>query len=384
MNVIDSGKFRFPFNKPYLSPGFDQRIKEVLAHGDLSGDGHYTRMSQDIISSVTATRYSFLCSSCTDALEMTSHLLGIRAGDEVIMPSFNFTSGALAVANLGATPVFVDIDPLSLNIDANLIEREITSKTKAISFINYGGVGANFQLLRELAQSYSLKLIEDNAHGFGNSFGGQPLGSYGDISVHSFHSTKNIQCGEGGSISFSNPELYETAAAIWQKGTNRLSMKRGLIKKYEWVSLGSSYLPSELTAALLFTQLSNLHLINGWRSNIIVRYQENLAGFFRDRGVRHLTSSDPNSSPNHLFYFIPLSTRDRDRIETKMHSQGVQVVTHYQALHRSVAGQRFGRFSNNLSHTDEVSRNLLRLPVHHNLTLDDVDSICAYVIEAFK
>ena len=254
-----------PFNVPYVSAMSKQYVLEALASNHQQGDGPFTLKASKIISNLVGNGHVLLTPSCTHALEMASMLANIGPGDEVILPSYTFTSAATAITKFGATPVFVDIEMETKGIDVNQVRQAITPKTKAISWVNYAGIAPDINGLKILAKEFDLILIEDNAHGLGGSYQGEPLGSFGDFATQSFHATKNIQCGEGGALIINNPKYIERAEIIREKGTDRSKFIRGEVQKYQWVDQGSSYLLAEVLAAQLLGQLESFDKIQSSR-----------------------------------------------------------------------------------------------------------------------
>jgi dTDP-4-amino-4,6-dideoxygalactose transaminase len=256
-----------PFNKPYVPEVSKRYALEVLESNHQQGDGPFTARASKMVSNLVGGGHVLLTPSCTHALEMASMLGNIGPGDEVILPSYTFTSAATAVAKFGATPVFVDIEKETKGIDVNQVRDALTAKTKAVSWVNYAGVAPDIEGLQSLAKEFDLLLIEDNAHGLGGSYKGRPLGSFGDFATQSFHATKNIQCGEGGALVINAPHFIERAEIIREKGTDRKKYVNQEVQKYQWVDHGSSYLMAEVLAAQLLGQLENFEMIQKRRKS---------------------------------------------------------------------------------------------------------------------
>ena len=250
-----------PFNRPYTAPAAVSAMIDTIARGHLSGDGHYTALASERLRELSGAAEALLTTSCTHALEMCGLLLRLAPGDEVIMPSFTFVSTANAFALRGARPVFVDIRPDTFNIDERLLSQAISERTKAIVVVHYAGVACEMDEIMTIADRHGIPVIEDNAHGLGGTYRNRRLGSIGAIATLSFHETKNIQCGEGGALLLNDSAFYEDAEIIREKGTNRSRFFRGQVDKYTWVAVGSSYLPSELLAAYLCSQIDEFDLI---------------------------------------------------------------------------------------------------------------------------
>jgi dTDP-4-amino-4,6-dideoxygalactose transaminase len=311
---------------------------------------------------------------------MTSLLVDLQPGDEVILPSFTFTSAALAIVNYGATPVFVDIDPKYKNIDVNQVLDAVTPRTKAISVVNYAGVGCDFNSLREICIQNDLYLIEDNAHGLGAKLDGVPLGSFGDFATQSFHETKNLQCGEGGALIVNDPKFFERAEIIREKGTDRSKFTRGEVNKYQWVDKGSSYLLSEVLAGILLGQLQEFELIQKRRRQIWEYYASELTGWTEKSNVTMMEVPPESEQSFHMFYCETQTPEQRTEILAKLLDEEILAVFHYQSLHSSAAGKRFGRSSMELINSDKASNTLFRLPLYYGLQ----DSALEKIVETIK
>lgn len=354
---------KIPFNRPYLSGNELKYIAQAHANGQLSGDGAFTRQCHAWLEKKTGARKALLTHSCTAALEMAAILLDLAPGDEVIMPSFTFVSTANAFALRGAVPVFVDIRPDTLNLDENLIERAITSRTKAICVVHYAGVACNMNAIMSIANRYGLFVVEDAAQGILSTYEGRPLGSIGSLGALSFHETKNVISGEGGALLINDSTLIERAEIIREKGTNRSKFFRGQVDKYTWVDIGSSYLPSELVAAFLAAQLEYAEEITDRRMAIWNRYQT-FAKPFEEAGYARRPIIPPNCAHNaHMYYLLLNNLEARAKFIDGMTSAGIGAVFHYVPLHSAPAGLRYGRCSGKLPVTDTTSDRLVRLPL---------------------
>jgi dTDP-4-amino-4,6-dideoxygalactose transaminase len=311
---------------------------------------------------------------------MTALLLDLSEGDEVIMPSFTFVSTANAYVLRGAVPVFVDCRPDTLNIDERLIEDAITPRTKAIVVVHYGGIACEMDEILAIADRHGVPVIEDNAHGLGGSYKGRPLGSLGAMATQSFHATKNIHCGEGGALVLNDPAYVERAEMIREKGTNRSQFFRGLVDKYRWVDVGSSYLPSDLLAAFLTAQLEDFASIQAERMRVWNAYDEGLAAWAAEQGVVTPTVPEDREQPAHL-YFLLLPDHDRQRSLIKhLGEAGVLGVFHYVPLDSAPVGLERGRTAEGgCPVTADVSDRLVRLPLFPDLTNDEVATIVAAV-----
>ena len=366
-----------PFNLPALIGREAEYISEVLAGDHASGNGRFTELAQAELHRMLGGGLVLLTTSCTTALEMAAILSDVGPGDEVIMPSYTFTSTANAVVLRGATPVFVDIRPDTLNIDEQLIEQAITPRTKAITVVHYAGVGCEMDSILATAEKHNLVVVEDAAQAICATWRDQPLGRQGVLSAFSFHETKNIISGEGGALVVNRDDLAERAEIIWEKGTNRVRFKRGEVSKYQWVDLGGSYLPSELTAAFLYGQLQNADKALRIRLALWQRYYTAFEGS-ESRGACRRPSWPPHCKHNgHIFYLLAPTAEARQRWLAEFRAVGINAPFHYVPLHSAPAGVRFGRTAGALDVTDSVASRLIRLPLHLLLSEAQQD----YIIE---
>lgn len=366
---------KIPFNRPSILGRELQNVQAAVELGQLSGDGSFTRQCNQRIAEMTGAKAALLTHSCTAALEMAALLCDLEPGDEVIMPSFTFVSTANAVALRGAVPVFVDIDPATLNIDPEATARAVTPRTKAIFAVHYAGFPAAMDRLAETARDHGLMLVEDAAQALGSTLHGRPSGSLGDMAAFSFHETKNIISGEGGAPTQMRPDLVERAEIIREKGTNRSRFLRGQVDKYTWVDLGSSMLPGELIAAFLAGQLDMAEAIRARRLAIFDRYA---AGFaeLEDAGRVRLPHVPQGVTGNgHMFYLLLRDIEDRDAFIAHMRAAGIVTPFHYVPLHSAPAGLRYGRTDGPLPVTDGISARLVRLPMFWALDDAGVDEI---------
>lgn len=355
------------FNRPALVGREIQYIREAIRKGQLSGDGHFTRLCSKHIEAMTGSSKALLTHSCTAALEMAAILCDLEPGDEVIMPSFTFVSTANAVALRGATPVFVDIDSETLNVDPRRVAEAISSKTRAIFAVHYAGIPADMDALAEIALDTGCLLVEDAAQALGSTYKGRPAGSLGDMAAFSFHETKNVISGEGGALTLNRGDLCERAEIIREKGTNRSKFFRGQVDKYTWVDIGSSFLPGELIAAYLYGQLEVADMINTRRLAIFDRYIEAFAPI-SGAGRVTVPRVPPDCTGNgHMFYLLMRDAADRTAFISHMRSHGITCPFHYVPLHSSPAGQRYGRTHGPMLATQEISDTLVRLPMFFDL-----------------
>jgi dTDP-4-amino-4,6-dideoxygalactose transaminase len=352
-----------PFNKPFCTGREIDYIREALASSHLSGDGPFTRRCSAWLERETGSRKALLTPSCTAALELAALLAGVVPGDEVILPSFTFASTANAFVLRGAVPVFVDIDEQTLNLDPSEVRSGITGRTRAVVPVHYAGVGCDMDVIMEIAGEHRLVVIEDAAQGILARYRGRPLGGIGHLGALSFHETKNVMSGEGGALLVNDPGLVQRAEIIREKGTNRSQFFRGEVDKYTWVDLGSSYLPSEVTAAFLWAQCEAAEEIRKRRLAVWSRYHERLDDLERAGRVRR-PIVPPDREPNaHLYYLLLADLAERTRVLERLKRIGVNAVFHYVPLHSSPAGRRFGRAVGRLATTDSASDRLIRLPL---------------------
>ena len=368
---------RIPFNKPSILGRELANVQAAVELGQLSGDGAFTRACNQRIAEMTGAKAALLTHSCTAALEMAALLCDLAPGDEVIMPSFTFVSTANAVALRGAVPVFVDIDPHSLNIDPDAAARAVTPRTKAIFAVHYAGYPADMDRLAQVSRAHGLMLVEDAAQALGSTLNGRPAGSLGDMAAFSFHETKNIISGEGGALTLMRADLIERAEIIREKGTNRSRFLRGQVDKYTWVDLGSSMLPGELIAAFLEAQLARADAIRARRLALFDRYSAGFADLEAAGRVRLPHAPAGVQGNGHMFYLILRDIDDRDGFIAHMRAAGIVTPFHYVPLHSAPAGKRFARAEGSLAVTDDISARLVRLPMFWALDESGVDDIIA-------
>ncbi|MCB5175195.1 dTDP-4-amino-4,6-dideoxygalactose transaminase [Microvirga lenta] len=372
---------RIPFNVPALAGRELENIREALEKKfHISGNGPFTRLCQEYLERYLGGGQVLLTHSCTAALEMSAILAEIGPGDEVIMPSYTFTSTANAFVLRGATPVFIDIRPDTLNLDETLVEQAITPRTKAICVVHYAGVAAEMDVIMAIAERHGLTVIEDAAQGIYGSWRDRPLGSIGQMAAFSFHETKNIISGEGGALIVNDPALFERAEIVWEKGTNRAQFQRGEIARYTWVDVGSSFLPSELIAAFLHSQLENGPEITQRRVAAWNYYYDAFASMEETGSLKRPVVPQSCTHNGHIFYLTMRDAEQRDKVLKTLQSTGIHAIIHYVPLHSAPAGLRYGRCGSNMTHTDSISSRLVRLPMHARLDRATQDR----VIEAIR
>lgn len=359
-----------PFNRPHMVGKELWYIAQAHQAGQLAGDGPFTKKCHAWLEQRTSARKVLLTHSCTAALDMSAMLAGVGPGDEVIMPSFTFVSTANAFVLRGATPVFVDIRPDTLNLDESRIEAAITPRTRAIVPVHYAGVGCDMDTIGEIARKHRLLVIEDAAQGLMARYKGRALGSFGQLATLSFHETKNIVSGEGGALLVNDLEFAERAEIIREKGTNRSQFFRGAVDKYTWVDIGSSYLPGELIAAFLWAQLEEATPITTQRIMLWERYNEAFAELEARDCVRRPVVPHDCENNAHMYYLLLPDLAARSRFIASLREKKVQTVFHYVPLHSSPAGQKYGRVAGTMHNTDAVSDRLVRLPLWCDLGKD--------------
>lgn len=373
---------KIPFCKPFIIGKELFYMAQAVMSGSISGDGAFTKRCHNWLETELKCGKALLTHSCTAALEMAAILIDVAPGDEVIMPSFTFVSTANAFVLRGGVPVFVDIRSDTLNIDERLVEAAITPRTKAIVAVHYAGQPCNMRVLREICTRHGLMLVEDAAQAILAQDEGRALGSIGDLGCLSFHETKNVISGEGGALMINNSALIERAEIIWQKGTNRNAFFRGQVDKYTWVDIGSSFLPSELTAAFLFAQLEHAFQINVHRRMLYDKYYELLTPLASSGHVSLATLHGAKPENAHMFYLMCKNQSERAGLIKHLETQHISAVFHYVPLHDSPAGVRYGRSHGELPQTNNVSSRLLRLPLYSEMTTDQVrrvaDAVTAY------
>ena len=374
-------RVRISFNRPPFVGKETEYIKEAVEkNGMICGDGPFTKKCSQWMKDRFQTKNVLLTTSCTHALEMAAFLADIQPGDEVIMPSYTFVSTADAFVLRGATCVFVDIRPDTMNIDETKIEEAITEKTKAIVLVHYAGVSCAMDEIMAIAKKYNLKVVEDAAQGVNAFYKGKALGTIGDFGCYSFHETKNYSMGEGGAILFQDDRYLEPAEILREKGTNRSQYFRGQIDKYTWVGYGSSYLPSDMNAAYLWAQLEEADKINDKRLSIWNFYHEELKEL-EDKGVLERPYIPEYATHNaHMYYIKVKDLRVRTKLLAYLKERGIMSVFHYVPLHSATAGKKFGRFHGENVYTTKESERLCRLPMYYSLSLEEA----AEVVKALK
>ncbi|MCI5698894.1 MAG: dTDP-4-amino-4,6-dideoxygalactose transaminase [Lachnospiraceae bacterium] len=372
---------RIDFNRPPFVGKETEYIKEAVEQNRMiCGDGPFTKKCSAWMKEHFHSKELLLTTSCTHALEMASYLSDIQPGDEVIMPSYTFVSTADAFVLRGATCVFVDIRPDTMNIDETQIEAAITEKTKAIVPVHYAGVSCAMDEIMAIARKHGLKVIEDAAQGVNAYYKGRALGTIGDFGCYSFHETKNYSMGEGGAILFQDDSYLEPAEILREKGTNRSKFFRGQIDKYSWVNYGSSYLPSDINAAYLWAQLEEAERINEKRLAVWNYYHEELAELEEKGAIRRPFVPEYATHNAHMYYIKVRDLETRTKLIDYLKERGILSVFHYIPLHSAKAGLKFGRFHGEDIYTTKESERLMRLPMYYSLKMEEAQE----VVQALK
>lgn len=371
----DSDLRPIPFNRPFIVGKELFYISQAVLEGNLAGDGRFTRLCNEWMENKFSARKVILTHSCTAALEMSALLCDIGPGDEVIMPSFTFVSTANAFALRGAKPVFVDIRKDTLNIDESRIESAITPRTRAIVPVHYAGVGAEMDVIMQVAERHDLRVIEDAAQGVNATHENRYLGTIGHLGAYSFHETKNLISGEGGALLVNDESLAQRAEIVRDKGTNRAEFLRGQTDKYTWIDLGSSYLASELVAAFLYGQLEETERITRQRQEIFDRYAQAFAPL-EEQGLARLPARPPGCRHNaHMFYLILPTAERRSALLEFLRDREIQAIFHYIPLHSSPMGRTLGYEPEDLPITEDLSSRIARLPCYYELSRSDQDRV---------
>lgn len=350
-------------------------MEEAVRNGHIAGDGPFTVKCQDFLRKELNVPKVLLTTSGTHALEMAAMLLDVQPGDEIIVPSFTFVSTANAFVLRGAKPVFIEIRPDTLNMDESKLESLITEKTKAIIPVHYAGVGCEMDRISDIADRYSIPVIEDNAHGLFGKYKGEHLGSFGPMATLSFHETKNFSSGEGGALIINDKRLIKRAEVIREKGTNRAQFFRGEVDKYTWRDVGSSYLPSDILAAFLLGQLEKKGFVQKKRKQIWDFYYSHLSDWAEKNRVKMPYIPSNCEQSYHLFYILLPSLESRTKLISYLKDKGVLSVFHYQPLHTSPMGRKFGYERGDFPVTEDISERLLRLPFYNTLGEEDLEEV---------
>ncbi|HWU44809.1 MAG TPA: dTDP-4-amino-4,6-dideoxygalactose transaminase [Bdellovibrio sp.] len=374
---------KIPFNIPPHSHNEEKYISQAIAHKKLSGDGVFNKKCAEWLKTHLHCPMAVITPSCTSALEMAMVLANIGPGDEVILPSFTFTSTANVVALYGSIPVFVDIDPRTMNIDVNALEKAITPKTKVVMPVHYAGVGCEMDKIMALSEKYNFIVVADAAQAIFASYKGKPLGAWGHMSAYSFHETKNIVCGEGGALIINDPRFVERAEIVRDKGTNRQQFLNGQVDKYTWQDKGSSYLQSELAAAFLLSQLEEGEQITARRLQHWNQYHQGFAKLEKAGQLTRMQIPADCQANAHIYYILLNTVEERAALWSYLKEHGIQSTTHYVPLHSAPAGLRFGRVAGSMKVTDDLANRMLRMPMFADLTPEDIQFVLQKVEDFF-
>jgi dTDP-4-amino-4,6-dideoxygalactose transaminase len=367
------------FTAPFRTGLEAQFLGEVLESPMWHGDGAFTQRATEWVRSFTGAGSALLTTSGTHALELAAILLDLQPGDEVICPSFTFTSTATAIALRGATPVFVDIRPDTLNLDVAAVAAALTDRTRAVFVVHYGGVAADIEELLRLTEPLGIPVVEDNAHGMDGYWHGRHLGTFGTFGAQSFHDTKNITSGEGGALLINDARFAERAEVVREKGTDRAKFLRGAVDKYTWQDVGSSYLPSELNAALLLAQASAFASMQRRRREIWSSYATQLAVWCARFGIESMHVPHGCDHPAHVFYLMMPESKDQAGLIKFLGEREISAVFHYQPLDSSPAGRRLGRTPTPCDVTADRASRIVRLPLHPGLSQEEVERVVTTV-----
>lgn len=374
-----------PFNRPPVFGTEIEAVAEAVARRQLDGDGRYTKECEAWLAARLNAPAALLTQSCTDALEMAALLLDLKPGDEVILPSYTFASTASAIALRGAVPVFADVEPGTMNIDAAAIEPLIGPATRAIFAVHYAGRVPDMDAINAIAARHGIAVVEDAAQSIGSTYKGEPAGTHSAISTISFHNSKNVSAGEGGALIVNDPAYADRAFILREKGTNRRAFMEGQVDKYTWVDLGSSFLPSELVAAYLSVQLQHADTITADRAATWARYADRLAPLADEFGLRLPDPVGNQRTLNgHIFHVLLPDARHRETVMEGIKARGIGCSFHYVPLHSSPAGQRLGRAPMGCPVTDDTAPRLMRLPLYYGMPEDAVDRVAEALADTLR
>ena len=369
-----------PFNKPFLTGKEAHYMYQAVYTGKLSGNGVFTKKCQEFFEARYGFKKCLMTTSCTDALEMAAILCNVQPGDEVIVPSYTFVSSALAFVRQGAKIVFADSCANNPNIDADKIEKLITEKTKVIVPVHYAGVACDMDKIMEIADRHNVLVVEDAAQAIDSYYKGKPLGGIGHLGCFSFHETKNVTAGgEGGLLVINDERFIRRAEIIWEKGTNRAEFFRGMVNKYGWVDIGSSFLPSEINSAFMLAQLEHLDEIQNRRKVIWNMYYDGLKDLAQGGGIQLPDMPDYATNNAHMFYFVCRNLEERTKLLTYLKENGILAVFHYLSLHLSGYNKNHSDYIPELPNCDRFADCLVRLPMFYELKDEDVKTIVKFI-----
>jgi len=370
-----------PFNQTFISGNEFKYMNDACNRHHISGDGYYSKLCATKLRHEIKSKMVLLTPSGTAALELSALACKIKPGDEVIMPSYTFTSTANAFVLRGAVPIFVDIKENTLNIDEDLIEEAISEKTKAIVVVHYAGISCDMDKIVSLVKKYNLILIEDSAQAINAYYKDKPLGSFGDFAAFSFHETKNISCGEGGAIAINDEKLAHYVEILREKGTDRSKFFRNEVNKYSWRDMGSSFLLSDLSAAFLYSQLEHSEAIKKLRLKSWNYYHMKLENFEIEGLLKRPYIPNYNNHNAHIYYIVLNKNVNNKVLSKKLNGLGISAIPHYEPLHNSEAGIKYGKFKKQLLVTEKISEKLLRLPLWAGIKEEDIDFVIKSIRE---
>ncbi len=371
------------FNVPFLSGNEKDYINEVFDAQEFAGNGRFTKRAQKMLEDMLGAERVLLTHSCTGALEMAAMLAGFGPGDEVLVPSYTFVTSASSVMRTGATPVFCEIDEETMLLDLDDVEAKINSKTRGIVAVDYAGFGLDYTRIDALCSKHNLVCIEDAAQGLGSEWNNQPLGTHTRFGTISFHQTKNIHSGLGGCLVLNDASDVAKAEMIWERGTNRSAFFKGLVDKYNWQVVGSSFYPSELQAAFLCAQLEQLDDNLSRRMELWNHYEKSLSPLENGGGFRVLRQPKKCKHNAHMMALVLPSPEEADRVRLHLNENGVQAVIHYVPLHQSPVGKELGYDEHQLPITSKTAASLVRLPLHLDMNKDDVEHVVKILRELY-
>ena len=374
---------KIPFNKPFFIGKETEYITQAVKSGKISGDGIFTKKCHDFFESTYGFKKVLLTTSCTDALEMAAILIDVKEGDEIIMPSYTFVSTANAFVMRGAKIVFADSSSENPNMDVSKIETLVTAKTKAIVAVHYAGIACDMDVIMSIANKHKLYVIEDAAQSIHSFYKGKPLGSLGHLAAFSFHETKNIISGEGGMLVINDEQFVQRAEIIREKGTNRSQFFRGEINKYDWVDIGSSFLPSDIIAAFLYAQLENIEKIQKKRMSVWTRYYEGLKTLEQSKKIKLPKMPSFATNNAHIFYIVCSSEIERKKLIEHLKLDGILAVFHYISLHKSPFYKAFND-DRELIQSDFYTNQLLRLPLFYELSTKQQNQVISSILRFYN
>lgn len=371
------------FNKVYLTGKEKEYINDAIAKSSISGDGFYTKKVSNFLEKKLNLNKILMTTSATHALEMAAQLIDLKAGDEVIMPSFTFSSTANAVIKEGARPIFAEVKADTFNLDPAAFEAQITNKTKAVIPVHYAGISCEMNQIKNIAAKHDIYVIEDAAHAVNSFYQGQAAGGIGDLGCYSFHSSKNFVCGEGGALTINSTkiELIKKAEIIREKGTNRSQFMQGKVDKYTWVGEGSSYLPSDILMAFLYAQLQEVDKITVKRKKVFDYYNQHLKRFLKDDFLESMPIvANDRKSNYHIYYLKFINNEIRNFVLENLNKKGIEATFHFQPLHSSPMGKILGYEEQDFELTNQIAATILRLPIYPGLSSSELE----YIISALK